>query len=50
MAAAFFADRGDCARARPLAVAVAGRTDLDAFGEDAAEWRQLARDTLQDCR
>jgi hypothetical protein len=50
MAAAFFADRGDCARARPLAMAVAARTDLDGFGEDAAEWRQLARDTLQDCR
>lgn len=50
MAAAFFAERGDCARARPLANAVAGRTDLAAFGEDGAEWRQLARDTLQDCR
>lgn len=50
MAAAFFADRGDCARARPLAAAVATHPDLDGFGEDAAEWRQLARDTLQDCR
>lgn len=50
MAAAFFADRGDCARARPLALAVAARTDLHMFGDDGAEWRQLARDTLQDCR
>ncbi len=49
MAAAFFADRGNCARARPLALAVAARSDLDTFGVDAAEWRQLARDTLQDC-
>ena len=50
MAAAFFADRGDCARARPLATAVAARGDLAAYGDDATEWRQLARDTLKDCR
>jgi hypothetical protein len=50
MAAAYFADRGDCGRARPLAMAVAGRKDLASFGPDAAEWLQLARDTLQDCR
>jgi hypothetical protein len=50
MAAAFFADRGDCARARPLAAAVAERGDLDGYGDDATEWRQLARDTLKDCR
>jgi len=50
MAAAFFADQGDCARARALAAAVAGRTDLSGFGPDAAEWRQLARAALQDCR
>lgn len=49
MAAAYFADQGDCARARPLAMAVVTRADLDTFGADAAEWRQLARDTLQDC-
>ncbi|MES1157680.1 MAG: hypothetical protein ABUL67_01145 [Haliangium ochraceum] len=49
MAAAFFADQGDCARARALALAVSGRADLDALGADAPEWRQLARDTLQDC-
>ena len=33
-----------------LALAVAARTDLNTFGEDGAEWQQLARDTLQDCR
>ena len=49
-AAAFFASARDCARAQPLAAAVAARTDLDAFGLDAAEWRQLARDVLRDCR
>jgi hypothetical protein len=49
MAAAFFADQRDCARARPLAQAVSARRDLDAFGPDAAEWRQLARDVLKDC-
>ncbi len=49
MAAAYFADNRDCARARPLAQAVSARKDLDAFGLDAAEWRQLARDVLNDC-
>jgi hypothetical protein len=47
MAAAYFADKGDCARARPLAAAVSARSDLD--GPDAAEWRQLARTALDDC-
>jgi hypothetical protein len=49
MAAAYFADQGDCARARPLAQAVANRQGLDTFGPDAAEWRQLARAALRDC-
>jgi hypothetical protein len=49
LAAAYFASERDCARARPLAQAVAARSDLDAFGPDAAEWRQLARDVLRDC-
>ena len=49
MAAAFFADRGDCERSRSLALAVSTRADLDAFGPDAAEWRQLARGALDDC-
>jgi len=50
MAAAFFASRRDCARAKPLAEAVARRTDLDTFGPDAAEWRRLADEVLRDCR
>lgn len=50
MAAAFYAGRRDCARAKPLAEAVARRTDLDAFGPDAPEWRRLAADVLRDCR
>jgi hypothetical protein len=49
MAAAFFAGNKDCGRAKPLAQAVVGRADLDAFGPDAAEWRQLARGVLRDC-
>ena len=50
MAAAFYAGRRDCARARPLAEAVARRSDLDAFGPDAAEWRRLADEVRRDCR
>jgi tetratricopeptide (TPR) repeat protein len=50
LAAAFFAAGRDCARARPLAAAVDARGDLDTFGPDAAEWRQLAREVLRDCR
>jgi hypothetical protein len=50
MAASYFADHGDCARARPLALAVDGRDDLASFGPDAVEWRQLARAALDDCR
>jgi tetratricopeptide (TPR) repeat protein len=50
MAAAFFADQGDCGRARPLAQTIAVRTDLDSFGPDANEWRGLARDALRDCK
>jgi hypothetical protein len=49
-AAAFLASARDCARARPLAAAVAARGDLDSFGPDAAEWTELARDVLRDCR
>jgi tetratricopeptide (TPR) repeat protein len=50
LAAAYFAENRRCDRARPLAQAVSGRGDLDSFGPDAAEWRQLARDALEDCR
>ena len=50
LAAAFFADNGDCARARPLALAVQNRGDLAAIGLDAAEWKQLAAQALARCR
>jgi tetratricopeptide (TPR) repeat protein len=50
MAAAFFADMGDCGRARPLAAAVESRPDLASFGPDAVEWRQLAARALHGCR
>jgi len=50
MAAAFFADNGDCARARSLALAVESRRDLAAIGLDAAEWKQLADQVLIRCR
>lgn len=50
LAAAFFADNGDCGRARPLALAVASRADLAAVGLDAAEWKQLAAQALTRCR
>jgi hypothetical protein len=50
LAAAFYADGRDCARARPLALAVAARADLDAFGPDAAGWRTLVEGVLRDCR
>jgi hypothetical protein len=49
MAAAFFADRGECVRARPLAQVVSARRDLDAYGPDGAEWGRLARRVLADC-
>jgi hypothetical protein len=50
MAAAFYADDGDCGRARPLATAVQNRRDLAAFGADANEWRRLAAKALDDCK
>lgn len=34
---------------RALAQAVVSRTDLDSFGPDAPEWRDLARKALGDC-
>jgi tetratricopeptide (TPR) repeat protein len=49
-AAAFFGSARDCTRARPLAAAVAARSDLSSFGPDATEWHQLARAALSDCR
>ena len=49
LAAAFFADNGDCTRARALAQAVERRGDLAAMGLDAAEWKQLAAQALARC-
>jgi hypothetical protein len=49
-AAAFYDSERDCARAAPLAAAVAARQDLEAFGPDAAEWRRIAHDVLRDCK
>jgi tetratricopeptide (TPR) repeat protein len=50
LAADFYLDQRDCGRARPLAQAVATRSDLDAYGPDAADWRKLAADVLRTCR
>lgn len=50
MAAAYFASSRDCARAQPLARAVAERADLESLSPDAAEWRKLAAGVLRDCR
>ena len=48
-AAAFFGGRGECGRAVPLAQAVLARQDLESFGPDAGEWRDMARAALRDC-
>lgn len=50
LAAAFYAEGRDCARARPLAQAVSARADLDGFGPDGPGWRTLAEGVLRDCR
>lgn len=47
-AADFYADRGDCARARPLAERLRRHPGLDAFGFDAKEWREIAVDVIED--
>jgi hypothetical protein len=49
-AAELYADRRDCARAKPLAEKIMARSDLDRFGSDAEEWRAIARTVLRDCR
>jgi tetratricopeptide (TPR) repeat protein len=48
-AADFYNDRGDCARARPLAVRLRATPDLDRHGPDAKEWREIADEVLDDC-
>ena len=47
---AYHASERNYTRTTPLTTTVADRNDLDAFGPDAAEWRQLTRDVLRDCR
>jgi tetratricopeptide (TPR) repeat protein len=49
-AADFYADRRDCRRALPLAYRLRAATDLDGYGPDAAEWREIAARVLDDCR
>ena len=50
LVAGFYLDQHDCGRARPLALAVSARADLDAFGPDAAEWRKIVADVFGSCR
>lgn len=47
-AADFFASRGDCGRAVPLARRLQAAPNLDSFGIDAKEWREIAKDVLED--
>ena len=49
-AADFYDDRRDCGRARPLALKLRAAPDLDGYGPDAAEWREIAARVLGDCR
>ena len=49
-AADFYDDRGDCGRARPLAQRLRAAADLDRYGVDAREWREIATHVLTDCR
>lgn len=49
MSAAYFADQGDCSRAHALASVVLARLDLNGFGADVAEWRELAQGALGAC-
>jgi tetratricopeptide (TPR) repeat protein len=49
-AADLYAEKRDCARALPLARRLAATSQLDAYGFDAREWRQIAARVLADCR
>jgi len=49
-AADFYAEQGDCGRALPLAQRLRAATDLDRYGIDAREWRDLAARVLARCR
>jgi tetratricopeptide (TPR) repeat protein len=48
-AADFYAEQGDCGRALPLAQRVRSARDLDNYGFDAREWRDLATRVLTRC-
>ncbi|MES1165534.1 MAG: hypothetical protein ABUR63_07250 [Verrucomicrobiota bacterium] len=49
-AADFYLDRHDCARAKPLGERLRGAGDLERFGVDGREWRQIAAHVADDCR
>ena len=48
-AADFYSEQGDCARALPLARRLHAVSDLDNYGFDAHEWRDLAARVLSHC-
>ena len=49
-AADFYIDRHDCGRARPLGDRLRAVRDLDRYGVDAREWREIAARVADDCR
>lgn len=49
-AADFYAERRDCERALPLARRLAATPQLENYGFDAREWRQIAGRVLADCK
>jgi tetratricopeptide (TPR) repeat protein len=49
-AADFYAGQGDCARALPLAQRLRAAPNLETYGFDAAEWREIAARVLASCR
>jgi hypothetical protein len=49
LAAEFYADKGDCARATALARQVLARPNLEKEFTDGAEWRRLAQEALEEC-
>ena len=49
-AADFYLDRHDCGRARPLGDRVRAARDLDRYGVDAREWREIAARVAEACR
>jgi tetratricopeptide (TPR) repeat protein len=49
-AADFYLDQHDCDRARPLGERLRAAGDLDRYGIDAREWREIAARVADDCR